>query len=167
MVKNLWAPWRMQYIKHIKEDGCFLCDAVCADPGQDAQNLVLWRGQLCFAICNRFPYTNGHLLVAPTEHKAELHDLTREEIFALFDTVRKMQVLLNSVMNPDGYNIGLNFGRAAGAGLLEHLHIHIVPRWEGDTNFMPVLGEAKVIPEALSALYQRLGQALEKSMGRG
>jgi len=157
----------MQYINQIEEDQCFLCNALGADPSQDAQNLVLWRSELCFAICNRFPYTNGHLLVAPNEHKAELTDLTQEELLSLFDAVRKMQLLLRSVMNPDGFNIGLNFGRAAGAGLLEHLHIHIVPRWEGDTNFMPVLGDAKVIPEALSELYQRLRQALEKRRARG
>lgn len=167
MAKNLWAPWRMQYIDQIREDECFLCDAIGAESSQDAQNLVLWRTPYCFAICNRFPYTNGHLLIAPIEHKAELSDLTREELLGLFDAVCKMQLLLKSVMNPDGFNIGLNFGRAAGAGLLEHLHIHIVPRWEGDTNFMPVIGDAKVIPESLSALYRRLRQALEKDTGRG
>jgi ATP adenylyltransferase len=152
----------MEYIGQMKEDECFLCDAVGADPAQDAQNLVLWRGPHSFAICNRFPYTNGHLLIAPTQHKAELHHLTQEELLALVNAVCKMQLLLKSVMQPDGFNVGLNVGRAAGAGLLQHLHIHIVPRWEGDTNFMPVLGDAKIIPESLSALYKRLREALEK-----
>jgi len=164
-VKNLWAPWRMQYIGTVGEDGCFLCQAW---QGTDDQaNLVLWRGERSFVIFNRFPYANGHLMVATAHHGRALGDLEEGELVELMRTTARMQRLLEEVVHPHGFNIGLNLGRVAGAGLTDHLHLHIVPRWEGDTNFMPVLAEVKVIPQALEELYHKLRSALSEAPPSG
>ena len=146
----------MAYIDQISRNkGCFLCDA--ARTGEpSAENLVLWRGDLALCIMNRYPYNNGHLLVAPRAHKADLADLSGDECLALLDALARMKKVLAEAMSPDGFNIGLNLGKAAGAGLEDHLHFHIVPRWQGDTNFMPVVGEVRVLPEALAATYAKL-----------
>lgn len=130
----------------------------CAKPraGDDEANLVLLRDRSCFALMNLFPYNAGHLMVAPYQHTAELHDLTEQELADLMLLTRRCKQLLDAVLRPEGFNIGLNLGRAAGAGIEEHLHLHIVPRWNGDTNFMPVLGETRVIPDALQPMYRRL-----------
>ncbi|HUV39281.1 MAG TPA: HIT domain-containing protein [Planctomycetota bacterium] len=150
-MKNLWAPWRMSYIQNDVDSGdeCFLCRACRA---ADEECLVLWRSELAFCIVNRYPYNNGHLLIAPNRHVGEVEALTDDEMTALMrDTVRA-QKLLTRVVHPHGFNWGLNIGRAAGAGLVDHLHMHIVPRWSGDTNFMPVFADVKVIPQALEDL---------------
>ena len=161
LVKNLWAPWRMAYVGGIAESkGCFLCDALAkAKAGDDDSCLVVWRSKLTFCIINRFPYNNGHLLIAPNRHVGDVAKLTEKEMTAIMRDTARAQKLLAKVMNPHGFNWGLNVGRAAGAGLVDHLHMHIVPRWQGDTNFMPVFADVKVVPQALEDLCEKLKAA--------
>jgi ATP adenylyltransferase len=159
-MERLWAPWRMTYINGIGHDnGCFLC-AAAIDEHAQAENLVLWRSDHAVCVMNRFPYNNGHLLVAPVKHTGELADLAEEERAALFDAILAAKALLEKAVKPNGFNIGFNLGRAAGAGLVDHVHCHIVPRWDGDTNFMPVLADTKVMPQLLADLYKQLREAL-------
>lgn len=156
--ENIWAPWRLEYVQSLAGlagDGCFLCD-YGADADKDESNLVLCRNEHSLVVFNRFPYTNGHLLIAPIAHKADLDDLSDEEMRSIWWTTRDVKRLLTDALRCDGFNIGINFGRCAGAGLPGHLHIHIVPRWSGDTNFMAVLGDVRVIPQALERLYRQL-----------
>lgn len=155
---HLWAPWRLSYVSAPKppdgSDPCFICRGLAAD--DDRQNLILRRDQPCAVVLNRFPYNNGHLLVAPLRHRAALAELTDDELLGLQQTLRTCVRWLDRLMKPDGYNVGLNLGAAAGAGLPGHLHWHIVPRWAGDTNFMPVVADTKVIVQSLNTLYDRL-----------
>ncbi|PPD57456.1 HIT family protein [Dehalogenimonas etheniformans] len=153
-MEQIWAPWRMQLIEGPKKDGCIFCDL--PGEGEDRKNLVLHRGKQAFVIMNAFPYTAGHLMVAPFRHVARLADLTPGEKAELMDLVAKCETVLSDAMRPEGFNVGFNLGRAAGAGVDKHLHCHIVPRWVGDTNFMPVLGETRVINEALDKTYEKL-----------
>ena len=155
-MKHLWAPWRMCYIGsiHDKSD-CVLCD-IATRPADDPSNLVIERRTRTFAVLNRFPYNNGHTLVCPLAHKASLDELSSDELLELMEATRETVALLRNVMRADGFNIGLNLGRVAGAGLPGHVHMHIVPRWDGDTNFMPVLADVKVIPQALEELREKL-----------
>lgn len=164
---RLWAPWRAQYIRDAQvsgqsegEPGCFLCQYLGSPPGSDRQNLVAWRRAHSVVVLNRFPYNNGHLLIAPRVHKAALGDLTGPELTEPIETMQRAIGVLDTVLAPHGYNVGLNQGRSAGAGLPGHLHWHVVPRWDGDTNFMPVLGRAKVVIEALGEFYDRFIEAL-------
>jgi len=156
---QLWAPWRMEYIERPSETGCILCQK----PGEqnDEASFILYRGQSNFIILNTFPYNPGHLMIAPYRHTANLQDLTDDEAREHFDIVRKSVELLTRALKPAGFNVGLNIGKVAGAGIEEHLHTHIVPRWQGDANFMPVLSNTKVIPEALAATYKKLKSAIE------
>ena len=160
--RNLWAPWRMEYIDLLSqtsgETGCFLC-RYAETPEQDTANHVVWRTDACLTVFNKFPYSNGHLLVAPRAHLADLDDLDDAGLTALFQQVRDAKRLLAETARAHGFNVGMNFGRCAGAGLPGHLHVHIVPRWEGDTNFMPILGDAKVIPQSMDALYAKMAEA--------
>jgi ATP adenylyltransferase len=142
------------------EAGCFLCRY--RDQSDDEENLVLSRTDETMTVLNRFPYNNGHLLIAPLEHKAGLDELTEEELLRCQLQIRKFTRLLSRTMKPEGFNIGLNLGQVAGAGLPGHLHWHIVPRWSGDTNFMPVIADTKVIPQSLHALYDLLREALQQ-----
>jgi len=157
-VKVLWAPWRMEYIESLdgggEQHGCFLCHY--RDTPDDAAQRVVHRADHTFVVMNKYPYTNGHLLIAPLEHKAELEDLSDAEFAQLWSMTRTAKGLLDRVLEPHGYNIGINIGRCAGAGLPGHLHVHIVPRWNGDTNFMAVLGDVRVIPQALDKLHRML-----------
>lgn len=157
---NLFAPWRMDYIRSLdKSSGaaCFICEAAGAQSLQQQRDrLTLWTSQHCVVVINRFPYTNGHLLVAVKAHKAELEELTAEEQLDLQVQTTEAVRLLRRAMSPQGFNIGLNLGRCAGAGLPGHLHQHVVPRWGGDTNFMTVVGEIRVVPQAMSQLWQEL-----------
>ena len=155
----IWAPWRIDYVVQPKTDGCFLCDAIAAG-GDDPGSLVLERRPRCFSILNRFPYNNGHTLVAPNDHKAQLTDLDDDELAELMRLTRDTQALLSATIGPHGFNIGLNLGVCAGAGVPGHLHVHVVPRWNGDTNFMPVTAGTKVIVQSLEALHQVLRQHL-------
>ena len=152
---NLWAPWRMQYIlKKGKYKGCIFC--VKEEQEDLRDRLILHVSEKALVIMNRFPYNNGHLLVAPLRHCAGLDDLSSEELLEVADLVRVATRILGKVMMPAGFNIGLNLGAAAGAGIADHLHFHVVPRWSGDTNYMAVVGEIRVIPEHLLATYDRL-----------
>lgn len=151
---QLWAPWRMVYIQKADEPGCFFCRDLAE--ARDAENLIVRRGTRCFCVMNRYPYNVGHLLVAPNAHKARLDQLDDAELLEFWTLTRDMQALLERVMQPQGFNLGVNLGRVAGAGVEGHIHLHIVPRWNGDTNFMPVVADTKVMPEALSALHARL-----------
>jgi ATP adenylyltransferase len=160
MSNVLHAPWRMPYIRSLEKpagSGCFLCDAAAATSDDEKrQRLVLWSTEWCVVVINQFPYTNGHLLVSPKAHKAELGELGDEELLDLQkQTVRAIE-LLKRVQSPQGFNLGVNLGRCAGAGVPGHLHQHIVPRWGGDVNFMSVVGDVRIIPQAMSALYDEL-----------
>jgi ATP adenylyltransferase len=162
---QLWAPWRLAYIANppqpTEEPVCFLCRGL-ADRDDRTHHIVL-RTARSAVVLNRFPYNNGHLLVAPLAHKGTLAELNSGELLDLQETLRCMIGVLDKAMTPDGYNVGLNLGRVAGAGLPGHLHWHVVPRWHGDTNFMPVLADVKVIPQSLDALYDLLTDQLNKS----
>jgi ATP adenylyltransferase len=158
--RNIWAPWRMKYIDALNEGaqgGCFLCRN--RDEQADEKNFVLWRGVRCFAVLNVFPYTGGHSMVAPLEHVADLADLDAACMTEMMEHVRDLQKVLARVTHAEGFNIGINVGRCAGAGLPGHLHVHIVPRWPGDTNFMSVFGDVRVIPAALEELYRQIRRA--------
>jgi ATP adenylyltransferase len=154
-MKHLWAPWRMGYIlSNQKDEECIFCPGKNRDT--DEERLILYVGSSTMALMNRFPYNNGHVLVAPVRHVPSLEELSDEEILDLLSVVRKAIRILKAVMNPDGFNVGLNLGREAGAGMEEHMHFHIVPRWGGDTNFMTVLDDVRVIPEHIQETYKKL-----------
>ena len=154
-MERLWAPWRMTYIKGIKkEEGCVFC--VKPNQRDDRDNLLLFRGKTCFVLMNLFPYNNGHLMVIPYRHTSDFSDLDKETSGELWELLCLCKKALTNVMRPEGFNIGMNIGRDAGAGIDQHIHMHIVPRWNGDTNFMPVIGETKVISQALSETYDAL-----------
>ncbi|AMV29006.1 AP-4-A phosphorylase [Gemmata sp. SH-PL17] len=163
---TLWAPWRLSYITAPKEKPpatgpeCFLCRTGAGTKEEDRANLVVYRTALSAVVLNRFPYNNGHLLVAPLAHKAGLNDLTTDELLDLQLVMRKMIAILEKRINADGFNVGLNLGRAAGAGVPGHLHWHIVPRWAGDQNFMAVTGDTHVISQSLDALYDLITEEL-------
>jgi ATP adenylyltransferase len=154
----LFAPWRMQYIKSLgKSDGCFLCEASAArEAEKKRQLLVLWGTDHSIVLINRFPYANGHLLIAPRAHKGELEELSEAEHLDLSVQTTMAVRLLKRAVSAQGFNIGINLGKVAGAGVPAHVHQHVVPRWGGDTNFMSVVGETRVVPEALSQLYNEL-----------
>ena len=159
---RLWAPWRLSYVACAKppaeHDPCFICQGLAEK--NDRENLIAWRGGRSVVVLNRFPYNNGHLLVAPNDHRAHLHELDTEQIVEMQQTIARLVGLLTELMKPDGFNIGLNLGKAAGAGLPGHLHWHIVPRWQGDTNFMPVLTDARVIVQSLDQAWEMLTEKL-------
>jgi ATP adenylyltransferase len=162
---QLWAPWRLSYVATAKApsaaDPCFICRGLTEQ--EDRHNLIALRTPRSVVVLNRFPYNNGHLLVAPTAHKGGLDDLDAAELLETMETLRRMVRVLDDLMHPDGYNIGLNLGHAAGAGLPGHLHWHVVPRWHGDTNFMPLLAETKVIVQSLDTFYDLLVTRLRGS----
>lgn len=154
----LWAPWRIKYILDDKEDSCLFCAKVQSE--DDLNNQVVARSDYSFALLNKFPYNCGHMMVAPYRHTAEFENLSPEEISDLFHLVQRSIKALKETMAPEGFNVGLNLGRSAGAGVVDHLHIHIVPRWQGDTNFMPVIADTEVVPQSLDATYRLLRQAI-------
>lgn len=158
-MEQLWAPWRMRYIETAdRPDGCIFCTK--PEEQADEENLILARGERCFIIMNAFPYSNGHLMISPYRHTANLDDLEDDELLELMTMTRRAVNTLKSAFKPDGFNIGVNMGRIAGAGIADHVHIHVVPRWSGDTNFMTVLGDIRVIPESLAVVYGRLKEHL-------
>ena len=157
--KNLWAPWRIKYIQGLSEPGdCFICE-INKNPQDDDKNLVLWRSSCCIVMLNRFPYNNGHLLIAPARHISDLDQANDDELLEMTKLVRESQKALSAAIKPHGFNVGMNFGRCAGAGLPEHLHIHIVPRWDGDTNFMSICSDTDVISQSLTELFEQLKRA--------
>lgn len=158
-MEHLWSPWRM---KHITGDGtpageCVFCQSPKIADG--AENLILHRGKQVFAILNRYPYTSGHLMIVPYKHAASIEDLDPSIRGEMMEMVNHALGVLRTVYHPEGFNIGINMGSAAGAGIAEHAHIHIVPRWGGDTNFMSTIGETRVLPEELEATYERIKKA--------
>jgi len=156
--KNLWAPWRVEYIQGLsKSSACFICHDL-EKPQDDDKNLVLWRSDRSIVVLNRFPYNNGHLLIAPARHIADLEQANDEELLELTKLVRESKKALSLAIKPHGFNVGMNFGRCGGAGLPGHLHIHIVPRWDGDTNFMSVCTDTNVISQSLTELLKQLKQ---------
>lgn len=159
-MESLWAPWRMEYIQGIKSDECIFC--TLPPQNDDQKNKILYRGTTCFIIINTFPYSNGHLMVTPYRHLSCLTKVTPEELLESSKLIQKTVAILREAYNPDGFNVGYNIGKSAGAGFDEHIHAHIVPRWAGDTNFMPVLSETKVHPEHLEATFTRLQPHFQK-----
>lgn len=160
-MKSLWAPWRMEFISSVTEtshlhekQNCLFCTLKSQKKSVD--NLILHVGKQAYVVLNRYPYTNGHLMVVPKRHVGDFTQLTKTEHAELDQLLSRSLSALKKISNPEGYNIGLNLGKAAGAGIKEHLHYHIVPRWIGDSNFMPVLGNYRVIPEFLHQTYQKL-----------
>ena len=164
--KNLWAPWRIQYIQGLSakpfssgkkktaaggKKGCFICHSI-THPQDDNGNLVLWRTNKSIVVLNRYPYNNGHLLIAPARHIADFENASDEEMLEMIKLIRESQKALSLAIKPHGFNVGMNFGRCAGAGLPGHLHIHVVPRWDGDTNFMDVCANTDVISQSLTEL---------------
>lgn len=154
MIGTLWAPWRMQYIAGPRPHGCILCQK--AKEEEDAKNLILARGSFSYVLMNIFPYNSGHLMIAPYRHLDCLAKLTSEEITEIMTWASTSERILREAFRAMGFNIGVNVGKVAGAGIDDHVHMHVVPRWDGDTNFMPVLGETKVIPEHLEETYAKL-----------
>jgi ATP adenylyltransferase len=158
MTKPLWAPWRLEYVQSADEDeGCLFCRA--AEPGDDEEKLVVHRGGAAVVLLNRFPYSSGHLMVAPTRHVGDFAELTDEEALELHRLAGHGIGALAQTYAPQGYNLGWNLGRIAGAGIVDHVHLHVVPRWAGDTNFMPVLADVKVMPEHLAETRRKLAAA--------
>ncbi|MBC7249459.1 MAG: HIT domain-containing protein [Anaerolineae bacterium] len=153
-MKQLWAPWRMKYLVADKEEGCIFCNRIAESC--DQENYILYRGERGFLILNLYPYNSGHMMAVPYAHVPSLEDLDAETLTELMLLVNKGLAALRQAMSPQGFNIGVNIGEVAGAGIVGHVHIHIVPRWGGDTNFMPVLAETRVIPELLDETYERL-----------
>jgi ATP adenylyltransferase len=165
---RLWTPWRLALIQQATDGGqgagdgpregaaCFLCAKPADDPAADRENLVLFRGQRAYVLLNLYPYNSGHVMVAPYAHQGDLPALAEADAAELFALVRRTVAVLRDAYRPEGFNVGMNLGQVAGAGVPDHLHLHVVPRWNGDTNFMPVLGETKVLPESLAQTYDRL-----------
>ncbi len=169
-MEKLWAPWRMRYIESAidgsnADEGCIFCTKPARDT--DEKDLILWRGRFCFVIMNLYPYNNGHLMVVPCRHTADIADLLPEESAELWSTIVRCRDVLKTAMSPDAINIGMNLGRTAGAGIEDHVHVHIVPRWNGDTNFMPVIAGVKVISQSLEEAYRILREGFESLDGEG
>jgi ATP adenylyltransferase len=155
--QRIWAPWRLDYVKDASKDieeECVFCAKPAAD--DDEANLIVHRGERCFVILNKFPYTNGHLMVAPYEHLAALPELDADTVAEMMALAQRAMTRLEEAYSPHGYNVGFNQGRVAGAGVEHHIHMHVVPRWGGDTNFMPVLADTRVMPQTLEQSYEAL-----------
>ena len=159
-MKQIWAPWRAEYIHGQKPSHCIFCKKYSKD---DKNELVLYRGDFAAVMMNKFPYNNGHLLVYPWRHTSSLENMDKEETLELFKLIKWSVAILKKEMKPGGFNIGINLGKDAGAGIEDHIHFHIVPRWNGDTNFMPVISEVRVLPEHLEATYNKLYSHFQKN----
>lgn len=153
-MKRIYAPWRYKYVSNPDSGVCIFCKANRSDA--DRKSGVLFRGKLAFVIMNTYPYNNGHIMVAPYKHTGDFGELSEEEMLEISTVLKKWQEVIKKAMKPDGFNIGMNLGRIAGAGFEDHLHYHLVPRWSGDTNFMPVIGETKVVPMSIDEGYDLL-----------
>jgi ATP adenylyltransferase len=162
-VERLWAPWRMQYVAKEKREGCIFCEKPKA--GDDRAAHIVHRGTLAYVILNAYPYNNGHAMVAPFAHISCLEDLPPATLHEMMDLAQRCVRASKSLFSPEGFNLGFNLGVAAGAGIADHLHLHIVPRWTGDTNFMPVVADVRVIPQALDQTYDLLVDAFGKLEG--
>lgn len=162
-MERLWAPWRLEYITGEKPEGCIFC--VFPSQDDDEKNHILYRGKHAYIIINAFPYSNGHLLIVPYRHLGDLTLLNDEENLEIMQLAQVCCKALKEIAGPDGFNVGVNQGSAAGAGIAEHVHMHVVPRWNGDTNFMTVLGDVKVIPEDLGTTYKKLKPIIDGLVG--
>lgn len=160
-MKRLWSPWRMAYIISKKGKGCIFCEKIADKDDQD--NYILCRGKKCYVMLNLYPYNNGHLMISPYQHVPSPEQLEEDVLTEMMVMVNKSLGALRRALHPDGFNIGINIGKAAGAGIEGHVHIHIVPRWEADTNFMPIFAQTRVIPELLDETYRKLKDAWEES----
>ncbi|QSH42354.1 HIT domain-containing protein [Lentisphaerota bacterium ZTH] len=160
--RPLWAPWRIQFIKGEKEQRCFLCDKRVPDEESPEESIIIHRGKTCFVIMNRFPYNSGHLMVATYRHIGDISDISVEERHELMDLCIDAKNTLQNAMGPEAFNVGFNLGSAAGAGVADHLHMHIVPRWAGDTNFMPVISDTRCVPEAIEDTAELLRRHWQK-----
>ena len=158
--ERLWAPWRLEYIRGPKDDECIFCRAV--ESGDDERYHVVYRGERCFVILNAYPYNNGHLMIAPFEHQPTIEPLDSATTAEMMDLAKRAAQALRDVYRPEGFNYGINQGNVAGAGIEEHVHMHVVPRWGGDTNFMPVIGNTEVLPQALADSWRELKEAFAK-----
>lgn len=156
----IWAPWRMEFLTGPKPGGCVFCD-LPAQVGKDRDNLILFRGEKAFVILNKYPYNNGHLMVVPNRHTADYSTITAEESAEMHVLAQRSMKALEKAYKPDGFNMGMNLGIAAGAGVKDHLHQHVVPRWVGDNNFMPAIGEVKAMPQHLFQSYDVLAEAMK------
>jgi len=157
---RIWAPWRKQYLQNCSDTGCFLCEIL--NSGDDQANLVLYRQPNVYVVMNKYPYTNGHLMVVPSLHTGSLHDLPAEIRGECFEMTNQALQWLTNALHPQGFNIGMNLGKVAGAGLESHLHIHIVPRWAGDSNFMTTIHQTRVISESLEDTYRNIIEVIQK-----
>jgi ATP adenylyltransferase len=157
----LYSPWRLKYILSEKENKCIFCDR--PSKAEDEKHLILYRSQFCFVIMNMYPYNNGHLMVVPYQHTSSLTELSKDEIDNVFETVQLCESVLRRNYNPDGINIGMNIGKEAGAGIDEHIHVHILPRWSGDVNFFSVIGGTRVVPEAFETAYIQLKEQFDNA----
>ena len=160
-MKRLWAPWRMQYIGGEPRPGCLFC-RVLEDPGDPDAELVVWRPRGAIVMLNKFPYNPGHAMVAPAKHTSTFEDLDDTQLLDLAHAQNRVLTVLRRVMSPEGFNVGANLGKTAGAGIPDHAHIHIVPRWNGDTNFMPVIDDVKVVNESLAQTAEKLKRAFDE-----
>jgi len=161
---RIWAPWRLKYVKGAKDDAggeCIFCAKPGEGPEHDRENLIVHRGERCYVILNRYPYTNGHLMIAPYAHVATLPAVDADTVAEMMSLAQKGMTVLETIYSPQGYNVGFNQGRVAGAGFEHHIHMHVVPRWGGDTNFMPVLADTRVMPQSLEQSYEALAGAFD------
>lgn len=159
-MKVLWAPWRMDYILGPKAGNCPFC--VPETQLEDEERLIVFRGKFTFVLLNKFPYNNGHIMVTPYRHVMNFEDLTKDEAYELTDLLQLSNRALKEFCNPDGINMGINLGRAAGAGVAEHLHVHLVPRWVGDSSFIAVMDEVRIVPEHIQKTYEKLLSIFKK-----
>ncbi|MDD4202423.1 MAG: HIT domain-containing protein [Candidatus Omnitrophica bacterium] len=159
-MEKLWAPWREKYLYGQKEKKCVFCIEKKKDKSYDKKHLIIYRGKYCFSILNKYPYNNGHIMVVPYRHINAIEKLADKEILEMFKIIKRTKEILDDKLHPGGYNIGMNLGRTAGAGITGHIHIHIVPRWDGDANFMAILGNTRVISQSLNALYDIMVKSL-------
>ncbi len=160
----LYSPWRLEYILSKKDGKCIFC--VKPSDEKDDEHLILYRSKYSFVIMNTFPYNNGHIMVVPNNHVSKLSQLSKSELDDLFETVQLCEKIINEVYDPEGMNIGLNLGRAAGAGIDQHLHVHIVPRWNGDVNFMTTVGNTRVIPESFKSAFKKLKEQFDNDLNK-
>jgi len=158
-LKILWAPWRLKGVTE-RSQRCIFCDMISEDKSQDEKNLIVYRGNKIFIVMNKYPYNNGHIMLVPYRHITKFSELNNDEIIEVLDLLKKLESCYQKTMSPNGFNLGVNLGIDAGAGY-EHLHFHLVPRWRGDTNFMPVIADTKVIPESLINSYRKLKGCFE------
>jgi ATP adenylyltransferase len=158
-MKHLWSPWRLEYLITPRDDSCIFCHAAGSD--DDRENLVLLRGERAFLILNRFPYNNGHFMIVPYVHVDSLEELDTPTLTEMMVLMNRGLAALRALMRPDGFNVGANLGQVAGAGIEDHVHLHAVPRWAGDTNFMPVIGDMRVVPQTWMQTYDELKAALQ------